>query len=80
MHPNRSTDPEKILFISAEDEDPVLGEARRLVLATGNSKISMLRRVLNLTPGRAKIIRDKLKKEGTLAVVRAAFPNMRDAG
>ncbi|MHC4661444.1 MAG: hypothetical protein ACYS8W_07115 [Planctomycetota bacterium] len=80
MHPNRTTDPEKILFISGEEDDPVLAEARRLVLATGNAKIGMFRRVLNLTPGRAKIIRDRLEAEGTLAVARAAFPDMREAG
>jgi DNA segregation ATPase FtsK/SpoIIIE-like protein len=80
MHPNRSTDPEKILFIPAEDDDPVIAEARRLVLATGNARVSMLRRVLNLTPGRAKVIRDKLEAEGTLSVARAAFPDMKEAG
>ncbi|TET33093.1 MAG: hypothetical protein E3J72_18110 [Planctomycetota bacterium] len=80
MHPNRSTDPKKILFIPAADDDPVIAEARRLVLATGNARVSMLRRVLNLTPGRAKVIRDRLEAEGTLSVARAVFPDMKDAG
>jgi len=80
LHPNRTTDPDKILFISAADEDPMLGEARRLALATGNASASMLRRVLGLSPGRAKVIRDALKAEGTLNVIAAAFPEMREAG
>jgi len=80
MHPNRSTDPEKILFIPARDEDPSIAEARRLVLATGNARLSMLRRVLKLAPGRARVIRDRLEAEGTLSVARAAFPEMKEAG